>query len=78
MRFAVLRDVAQRCLVVADFSGHPVGPIFKGKAIQDVVTERLPLNIGNYQSMLRNASENLRISSVWPNGYCNARQKRLK
>jgi len=32
------------------------------------------MSVTNYQSTLRCASENLRISSVWPNGYCDARK----
>ena len=73
------RDVTQRCLVVADVSRRPICPVFKGKAIQGDVTERLPqMSVTNYQSTLRNASDDLRISTVWPNGYCDARKKPRK
>jgi len=54
MRSLVFWDVAQRGLVVTDVSGHPMGSVFKDKAVQEDGTDRLHPNVGNYQSTLRN------------------------
>jgi hypothetical protein len=51
-------------LVVTDFSGLPTGPIFKGQAVLEYVTERLSRKVGNYQSTLRNNGEERRSHGV--------------
>jgi len=43
-------------LLVNDVSGQPVGPIFKGQAVQDE-TDRLSRNVSDYDSTPRNTPE---------------------
>jgi hypothetical protein len=47
LRVPVFWDV-MRCLLVIDFSGQPVGPVFRGRAV------RLETSVTNYQPKLLN------------------------
>jgi hypothetical protein len=42
MRSSLIWDVTQRRVIFTDVSGKPIGPIFKGKAVQ----EDWPLKMG--------------------------------
>jgi len=56
----MLRSVDRSLL--ADISGPPIGPVFKGKAVLEDGTDRLSRNVGNYQSTLRNIQEERRYN----------------
>ena len=45
---SLFRDVTRRRLVVTEVSGQPIGPIFKGQAVQEECREHLVRSyIGN-------------------------------
>jgi hypothetical protein len=57
MRHSLFRDVTQRRLVVTDVSVQPIGPIFKGQAIQEEYT--IPVfDTESLNNQLANKKEN--------------------